>query len=45
MTIMARYSRESIMPKYSGTVRWKTSARRTPASPAYMDDRTKTAAR
>lgn len=45
MTIMARYSRDSAMPKYSGTVRWKTRASRTPARPAYMDDRTKTAAR
>ncbi len=33
------------MPKYSGTVRWKTSASRTPARPAYMEDRTNTPAR
>ncbi len=32
-------------PKYSGTVCWKTRASSTPARPAYIEDRTKTAAR
>lgn len=45
MTIMARYSSERTMPKYSGTVRWKTSASSTPARPAYMEESTKTPAR
>jgi len=38
MTIIARNSTDRFRPKLSGTMRPKTSASRTPASPAYIDE-------
>ena len=44
MTIIARNSTDRARPKLSGTMRLKTSASSTPASPAYIDDTVNAAA-